>query len=307
MSKILITGSSGFVGQNLIDYFGKEEVLIPPSKDLNLLNSLSVSFYFKEHRPKTIIHLAAICGGIGLNKRKPADLTHLNLKMLVNIFDAIRDFDVEYFYGLGSVCSYYEHCPTPFKEDNMWMGHPEPTNRGYGESKRMMITEFQEHKKQFGLKGAVLVPVNLYGKKDHFDLENSHVIPAFINKFTNAVENNEPEVKAWGSGICYREFLFVEDLCRAIKMAVTSGLDYSEPINIGTGKDISIKDLAYLIKDLTGFAGDVKFTGEVSDGQPKRRLDVSRAKKVLGFEAEIDLETGLKETIEWYKNERPEV
>lgn len=309
MKTILITGGTGFLGQHVQDEFKKHnleniKLLFPSSKECNLLYKNELEKYCIRERPNVILHMAAVCGGIGLNKKRPADLTHLNLKMLVNLFDLVREFDIDWFYGLGSVCSYPVNCPTPFKEDDMWQGYSESTNRGYGEVKRMIITEFQEHKKQYGLKGAVLVPINLFGQKDHFDLENSHVIPALIRKFYEAKVNNESEVHCWGTGGATREFLFSEDAAKAIVKAVLNNLDTELPINLGTGSDISIKDLAELIANLVEYKGKIVFTAKVSDGQPKRRLDVSRAKDMLGFTAETSLEEGLKKTIEWYKKNR---
>ena len=200
------------------------------------------------------------------------------------------------------MCAYPKHCPVPFKEDDLWKGMPEETNAPYGIAKRHLYMMGKTYREQYGIKGAHLIPVNMYGPYDHFDLVNSHVIPALINKFVNARDKELPEVPVWGTGEATREFLHARDCARAIKMAVTERLDYELPINIGTGSDISIKELAHLIKKLTGYDGNIKLTGEVSDGQPKRMLDVSRAKEILGFEADITLEDGLKETIEWYEN-----
>jgi GDP-L-fucose synthase len=198
------------------------------------------------------------------------------------------------------VCAYPQYCPVPFKEDDLFNGFPEPTNAPYGQAKRTLLMLGQTYREQYGIGGAHLIPVNLYGPKDHFDLVNSHVIPALINKFTSG----SSVVKCWGTGEVTREFVYAADAAEAIVKAVILGLDVPLPINIGTGKDISIKDLAYLIAKLTGFKGKIEFTGEVSDGQPERRLDVNRAKILLGFEAKTDLTTGLKKTIEWYLKEK---
>lgn len=209
MKNVLITGSSGFLGKNLLNTINKQSLqkqfnfLTPNSKELNLLDSNSVILYFNAVKVDYIIHMSALAGGIGLNQRRPADLTHLNNKMTVNIFDAIRNYNIEYFIGIGSVCSYPKFCQTPFSESDMWSGKSEETNRGYGESKKMLITELQSHMEQYGLKGAILVPTNLFGKYDHFnknELEDNHVIPALIIKFVNAKENNLPNVYCWGTG-----------------------------------------------------------------------------------------------------------
>lgn len=301
---ILVTGASSFLGKNLMPILQsstEERILTPSSKQLDLLNESSVRDYFDQWRPNVILHMAAVCGGIGANSRSPADFTHLNTQMAINVFEMIRKYQIKYYYGLGSVCMYPSETPVPFKEDDMFNGFPEETNAGYGLSKRMQYMLFKTHKQQYGLKGAFLVPVNMMGLHDHFDLENSHVIPALINKFVDAVENNKSEVLCWGTGEATREFLFAEDCAKAITKCLINKIDYSEPINLGTGKDISIKDLAYLIAKLTNFKGEIIFNRAVSDGQMKRMLDVSRAKKVLNWEAKTDLESALKQTIKWYK------
>lgn len=301
---ILITGANGFLGRNLkqcIEKDTKHNFLTPSSDELNLLSSVSTEFYFATHKIDKIIHLAAICGGIGKNKKAPADLTHLNNKMTVNIFDVIRRFHIESFIGMGTVCSYPKFCQVPFKEDDIWSAKSEETNRGYGESKKMLITEFQTHKEQYGLKGVILISTNMYGFHDHFwHLENNHVVPALISKMVHARNNNLPTVYCWGDGSATRDLIFASSVCESIIKVLENEIDYYEPINIGTGEDISIKDLAFLIAKLTGFKGNIEFTNEVSNGQPKRLLDVSRAKEVLGFTSNIKLEDGLKQTIEWY-------
>jgi GDP-L-fucose synthase len=311
--KILLTGSSGFLGKTIVNSFIQHRsefkksnfiLLTPSSADLNLLNHTSTMNYFFKAMPDVVIHLAARVGGIGLNKKCPADLTHLNLKMLVNLFDAIREFDTQYFYGAGTCCSYPENISLPFIETDIWQGESQETNRGYSESKKMMITEFNMHKKQYGLSGAILIPSNLFGPMDGFNLETSHVIPALIRKFYEAKLNNDPEVKCWGTGGASREFLYSVDASEAFIIAVTKQIDTDKPINIGTGKEITIKDLSHLIAKLVEYDGEIVYTGEVSDGQPRRSLNVSRAKEVLGWEAKVELEDGLKETIKWYKDNR---
>jgi len=300
MKNTVIIGASGFLGKHLV----MDGVMRPSSNQLNLLETDSINAFFEKEKVNKIIFLAAICGGIGLNKKRPADLTHLNLKMIVNLFDCIRRFNIEHLYSVGSVCSYPCHCDIPFKEENMWNGKSEFTNRGYGEAKKMLITEFQTHKRQYRLKGAVLVPTNMFGPHDHFDLTNSHVIPALIRKFFTAVENKDETVELWGTGGVTREFLYVEDAAEAILKAVLSNLDYDEPINLGTGRDISIKELAKMIANLCGYRGKIVFNSNMPDGQPKRMLDVSRAKQVLGWEAKTSLLEGLIRTISWYEDNR---
>jgi len=312
MKRILVTGAgkNGFLGYHVKEAFkpykafgtNQDEIekchMIYVGSEYDLTSKEETDHMFLNFVPNIVVHMAAACGGILANKNSPADFLRDNTLMGINIYEAARKFDCNRVYTLGSVCSYAEHCPTPFKEDDLFNGYPEPTNAAYGQAKRTLLMLGQTYREQYGIGGAHLIPANLFGIMDHFDLVNSHVIPALINKFTNA--DKEDVVKCWGSGSCYREFLFAPDCAEAIVMAVISDLDTPLPINIGTGKDISIKDLAYLIASLTNFKGKIEFTGEVSDGQPKRRLNVSRAKELLGFEAETDLETGLRKTIEWY-------
>jgi GDP-L-fucose synthase len=310
MNRLLITGGNGFLGKEVvkrakyINSFNAGVILSPSSTELDLTNESSVMTYFDKYRPSKILHMAAACGGLGLNKKQPADLTHLNLKMVVNLFDAVHKYNVEYVYGIGTVCSYPMYCPVPFKEDDIWNGMPEITNSGYGLSKRMLLILQSEYRKQYGLKGAHLIPINLMGPGDSFDDTKSHVIPALIKKFVDAVDNNKPQVFCYGTGTATREFLAAEDCAEAIVKAISVELDYEGPINLGTGKSILIKDIAELIGELTGYKGKIVFTGEVGDGQPLRQLDVSRAKAVLGWEAKIDLREGLKRTIKWYKENK---
>lgn len=325
MKKILVTGASSFLGHHVMPLLETQatnvrpnnptrgkvrhprfKILAPSSRELNLLDRVAVRHYIDQYSPDTILHMAAKCGGIGANKNAPAEFIHDNLKMVCNLFDAIREVNcVTHFYGLGSVCGYPKHCPVPFKEDDLWNGYPEETNAPYGTAKRTMLVMQQAFRDQFGLKGAHLIPVNLFGEHDHFDLNNSHVIPALINKFITAVVEGKEEVEVWGDGTPTREFLYAGDCAKAIVNAVTTELDYHEPINLGTGSDISIRDLAVLIKEVTGFTGNLKFTGEIAvNGQPKRRLDVSRAKEVLGFEAKTTLKEGLENIVSWYKTNK---
>jgi GDP-L-fucose synthase len=340
MKKILVTGASSFLGHHvmpLLSLFAwnlepningigvlgrlkspRFEIFAPNSKELNLLNRNDVINYMMENKPDTILHMAALCGGIGANKKRPGEFILDNTKMAINIFDAISEVnlwssgieddykqEVTHFYGLGSVCAYPKYCPVPFKEDDIWNGFPEETNAPYGIAKRHLLVMQDSYRRQFGLKGAHLIPVNLFGSHDHFDLENSHVIPALINKFVQAKNDKCSSVQIWGDGTPTREFLYAKDCAKAIVKSVISQLDYDKPINIGTGRDISIKDLANLIKDVVGFDGELEFTGEISvNGQPQRRLDVSRAKEVLDFVANTDLRTGLEETVAWYVNHK---
>lgn len=308
---VLVTGGTGFLGKNLqkISEDSGINLIIPSSSECDWLSAQSVETYTESNLkspPDVILHMAASCGGILANKNTPASFLRDNTQMGLNVYEYARQKGIKMVYSLGSVCSYPVNCPSPFKEDDIWNGKPEDTNMPYGQAKRNLMVLSQTYRQEYGIGGAHLIPVNMYGKFDHFDLIKSHVIPALIRKFVTAVENNLPIVECWGTGAATREFLYAEDCAKAILLAIKNKFDYDQPVNLGVGKDISIKDLALMIKSLTGFRGDVIFTGAVSDGQPKRLLDVSRAKKLLNWEAETSLENGLIQIIDWYKSNRPE-
>ena len=316
---ILVTGGFGFLGQHLQDTFepyqNKHKIVFLNRQDCDLERYDQVERILFSYSPDIVIHAAAVCGGIKANSKRPATFIKTNLEMGLNLFSAVQHvnrFDrIGYdglptpkttrVYTLGSVCAYPKYCPVPFKEDDLWNGYPEETNAPYGMAKRMLLMMGQAYRQQYDLGGAHLIPVNLYGEYDHFDLENSHVIPALINKFTTAVARRYKKVKCWGTGTATREFLYAGDAAEAIVKAVLTDLNTDLPINLGTGVDISIKELALLIGKLTDFQGEIEFTGEVSDGQPKRCLDVSRAKDLLGWQAHTKLHDGLVKTISWYK------
>jgi GDP-L-fucose synthase len=304
---ILITGAgpNSFLGKHIVKAFNDiglgKEIFTFSSKEYNLTNLSATTELFNRVRPDVVLHAAALCGGIKKNQKMPADMVHQNIKMASNIFDCIYKYDIKRIYSLGTVCMYPKYCPTPFKEINILDGAEEETNKPYGDSKRLLLTLHQAYRQQYGVGGAFFVPVNMHGEKDHFDLEDSHVIPALIVKFIDAVNNKKETVECWGSGNAYREFLYAGDLAALLAQAVKNDFDYPDPINVGTGQTIQIRALAELIAELTGFAGKILFNGAVSDGQPQRQLDVSRAKELLGFEAKIDLKTGLKNTIKWYR------
>jgi len=305
--KVLITGGNGFLGKHVIKklQISAHSFIAPTSKELNLLNIEKTIRFIQYYKPTSILHMAALCGGILANKNSPADFLRDNTQMGINIFEAARMANVEFVHSLGSICMFPKFCPTPFKEDDLWNGAAEETNFPYGQAKRTLLMLSNTYRSQYKIKGSFLMPVNLYGPHDHFDdLENSHVIPALINKFENARANNLPYVECWGTGEITREFLYAEDAAIAISHVVSSNFDSNLPINLGTGQQISIKQLANLIKKLTGYTGDIIFTGEVSNGQPTRQLDVSRAKKLLNWEASTSLEKGLKKSIEWYRSRK---
>lgn len=318
--KVLVTGASGFLGHWVTAELmsrGWDPICLG-IEDVNLVNDNITNYMIYEDGNKLntvpyVIHLAAKCGGIGANRKSPASFMEDNLRMTLNVFESWRYVsDIvsrehrPKLVCLGSVCSYPKHCPVPFKERDLWNGYPEETNAPYGIAKKVMMELMAAYKKQYGYRGIFLIPVNLYGPNDHFDLENSHVIPALIRKFYEAKQNNEPAISLWGTGSASREFLYVRDAATAIVNAMSS-YEGDQPVNLGTGKEITIKKLAETIKDLIGFEGIIHWDTTMPDGQPRRCLDISRAKKSFCFEAKTDFRDGLAETIEWYVKHRDEI
>jgi GDP-L-fucose synthase len=304
--KLLITGATGFLGKHVVKKLREAKTLAiyntPSSKHIDLTNYNSTLSYLRDNRPDVILHMAAICGGIVKNSHLPADFLRDNTQMALNIYEAARQVNVKTIYSLGSVCMYPLHCPTPFKEDDIWNGAAEPTNFPYGQAKRTLMMLGQTYRQQYGFTGAHLIPVNMYGEHDSFDDQKSHVIPALIKKFLHAKDNNLSSVECLGTGSATREFLYAGDAAEVIVKAVLTNFDSELPINLGIGQDITIKNLAILIKELVDYQGDITFKSDGLDGQPKRLLDVSRAKELLGWTAKTSLEEGLIKTIEWYRN-----
>ena len=300
---LLITGGNGFLGKNILPILKNAGIRFwaPDSKTLNLLDYKTTYNIIKSYRPDGILHLAAKCGGILANKNSPADFLRENTQMGLNVYETARNCNIKYVYTLGSVCAYPKFCPTPFKEEDIWNGPAEETNFPYGQAKRTLMMLGQTYRAQYGIQGAHLIPANMYGKFDHFNLVNSHVVPALIKKILHA-KHHGSTVSAWGTGQATREFFYAEDAGDAITEAIIQKLNVDSPINLGTGYEISIQDLAELISKLTGYTGEINFTNEVSDGQPKRRLDTSKAKELLGWEAKTTLEDGLQTTIDWYQS-----
>jgi GDP-L-fucose synthase len=250
-----------------------------------------------------VIHLAALAGGIGLNRARPADFFYVNLMMGVQLMHEAWKRDLEKFVALGTVCAYPKFTPLPFREENLWDGYPEETNAPYGLAKKMLLVQAQAYRQQYDFNAIYLLPVNMYGQRDNFDLETSHVIPALVHKFTDAQERGDRQVELWGDGSPTREFLYVEDAAEGVLLA-TERYSGSEPVNLGSGHEISIKDLATLIARLTGFEGELVWDTSKPNGQPRRALDTSRAEQYFGFRAQTPFEEGLRRTIEWYREHK---
>jgi GDP-L-fucose synthase len=302
--KILLTGGAGFLGKEVAGKLIKvgvapEEIRIPRSKDTDLRRWENCQQSVKD--VDMVIHLAARVGGIGYNQRYPAQLFYDNAIMGIQLMEAARQEGVEKFVAVGTVCAYPKFTPVPFKEADLWNGYPEETNAPYGLAKKMQLVQSQAYRQQYGFNSIYLLPANLYGPGDNFDPQSSHVIPALIKKFVEAVKDRKGVVEVWGTGNASREFLYVEDAARGIVLAAER-YNKPDPVNLGAGKEITIRELAGLIADLTGFAGEISWDSSKPDGQPRRSLDISRAKVEFGFEPQVDFKEGLGRTIEWYKN-----
>jgi GDP-L-fucose synthase len=305
-SRITVTGGAGFLGRRLVDklrQFPNVEIFVPRSSEYDLVDGSQVSRLLRDTRPDLIIHLAAVVGGIGHNKNNPGRFLYENLMMGTQLIEQARLFGVRKFVAIGTVCAYPKFTPTPFKEDDLWNGYPEETNAPYGLAKKMMLAQLQAYRTQYGFNGIYLLPANLYGPGDNFDLETSHVIPALIRKCIAARDEGRPAIEVWGSGSASREFLYVDDCAEGILQA-TIRYDGDEPVNLGTGVEISISDLVRLIVRLSGFQGEIRWQTDKPNGQPRRRLDTTRAAERFGFRATLPLEEGLKKTIAWFEANR---
>jgi GDP-L-fucose synthase len=319
--KILLTGGTGFLGKHIVAEFEKHNyatcyqvkdlydhqdminlIWAPNRKELDLTDPCQVNLWTDFYRPDAIVHMAALVGGIMANRLRPADFMLENVQMAINSLSLCQQTKCKKFYGIGSVCSYPKHCPVPFKEDDLWNGMPEETNAPYGASKRFLMMLQQGYRQQYGIGGAHFLLVNLYGEHDNFNSLTSHVIPALIKKCLHAKTNNLPTIEVWGSGSATREFLHARSAAQAIVKATLSNLDTPLPINLGVGKDISIRDLAHLIAELTEFTGELVFNQDL-DGQPKRLLDISRAKELIDWQDTFDFREGLKNVIQWYREQ----
>jgi len=305
-NRVLITGGAGFLGSYIVEKLNEKGV---NRKDIRIPRSSDMDLRRWENCVKTVknidivIHLAAKVGGIGYNQAYPAALFYDNAIMGLQMMEAARQEGVKKFVAIGTVCAYPKFTPVPFKEEELWNGYPEETNAPYGLAKKMILVQSMAYRQQYGFNSIFLLPVNLYGPRDNFDLESSHVIPALIRNFVEAIENRRNEIEVWGTGQVSREFLYVEDAAEGILLA-TERYDKPDPINIGAGFEITIKDLVEMLTKLTGFSGEVIWNTSKPDGQPRRCLDISKARTEFGFEARTDFKEGLRKTIDWYKNLR---
>jgi len=304
--RITITGGKGFLGTHLIKKFkssGCLNIRVADLPDYNLTDINDIRKMYDETKPEIVIHLAAKVGGIGFNQNKPAELFYDNLIMGSQLLHESYLRNIEKFVALGTVCAYPKFTPVPFKEEDLWNGYPEETNAPYGLAKKMMLVQSQAYRKQYGFNSIFLLPVNLYGPGDNFDPNSSHVIPALIKKCFDAMDSKSDKLEVWGTGAATREFFYVEDAAEAIYLA-TLFYNKSEPVNLGSGYEISIKELIKIIADLAGFSGQIVWDKSKPDGQPKRMLDTSKALIEFGFSAKTDIHTGLAKTIEWYRKNR---
>jgi len=304
--KILITGGAGFLGKFVVkklDERGCREIFVPQSKDYNLVELEAVKRLYQDSKPDIVIHLAAKVGGIGIIRKKPGEFFYENLMMGVQMMEQGRLFGLEKFVAIGTVCAYPKYIPVPFKEEDLWNGYPEETNAPYGLAKKMTLVQAQAYRQQYSFNAIYLLPVNLYGPGDNFAPESSHVIPALIKKCVDAIESGEDKIVVWGTGQATREYLYVEDAAEGILLA-TEYYNKIDPVNLGSGFEISIRDLTNLIAKLTGFKGQITWDTSRPDGQPRRLFNNSKAEGEFGFRAKTNFEEGLRKTIDWYKEQR---
>ena len=300
--RVVVTGGAGFLGSYVVEKLkarGCEHIFVPRRAEYDLVQSEAIKRLYDDTQPDLVIHLAAVVGGIGANRENPGKYFYENLMMGVQLIDEARLRGIKKFVATGTICAYPKFTPVPFKEDDLWNGYPEETNAPYGIAKKAMLVQSQAYRDQYGFNSIFLLPVNLYGPRDNFDLQSSHVIPALIRKCVEAVRSGASEVKCWGTGQVTREFLHAEDCAEGLLLAAEK-YNQSDPVNLGAGFEITIKDLAEKIAALTGFQGKLAWDSSQPDGQPRRCLDVERARQEFGFQAAIGFDEGLKETIDWY-------
>jgi len=304
--RVVVTGGAGFLGSYVIEGLKKrgcKNILVPKIEDYDLVQMDNIVRMYSDMKPDIVIHLAAVVGGIGANREHPGEFFYKNLMMGVQLIEQGRLNKIEKFVAIGTICAYPKFTPVPFKEDELWDGYPEETNAPYGLAKKMLLVQSQAYRAEYGFNSIFLLPVNLYGPGDNFDPASSHVIPALIKKCVDAIESGADHIDCWGTGNVSREFIYVSDAAEGILLA-TELYNGAEAVNIGAGFEITIRDLAEKIVMLTGFEGEIRWDPLQPDGQPRRRLDTSKAKQLFGFEAKMKFEEGLKSTIEWYKQNR---
>lgn len=301
---VVVTGGAGFLGSYVVNKLveqGCRQIFIPKVEEYDLRDRDAIVRMFNRAKPEVVIHLAAVVGGIGANRENPGKFFYDNAIMGIQLIEYARQFEVEKFVCIGTICAYPKFTPVPFKEDEIWNGYPEETNAPYGLAKKMLLVQLQAYRQQYGFNGIYLLPVNLYGPGDNFDLSSSHVIPALIKKCVDASREGRQEIVVWGTGEVTREFLYVEDAANGVLLA-SEQYEKPEPVNLGTGCEIKIKDLVALIIELTGYKGTVIWDASKPDGQPRRLLSTDRALREFGFRAQMPLQDGLKRTIEWYRS-----
>jgi GDP-L-fucose synthase len=304
--RFCVTGGAGFLGQVVVRKLkerGARDIFIPNIENYDLTQITSIQKMMDDSKPDVIIHLAAQVGGIGANREHPGEFFYNNLMMGVQLMHEAWKRSVEKFVAIGTICAYPKFTPVPFKEEDLWNGYPEETNAPYGLAKKMLLVQSQSYRQQYGYNSIFLLPVNLYGPGDNFNPASSHVIPALIRKCVQAVDERYQEIEVWGDGSPTREFIYVEDAAEGILLA-TEKYNDSEPVNLGSGFEISIKDLVYLIADLTGYKGSFNWDTSKPNGQPRRCLDTNRAKNYFGFEAQVSFKEGLKRTVAWYQENK---
>jgi GDP-L-fucose synthase len=304
--RVIVTGGAGFLGSYVVEKLKKRgcrNIFVPLVEDYDLTKEKNVVRLYQNYPADIVIHLAAVVGGIGANRENPGKFYYDNVVMGAMLIEYARQFEVDKFVAIGTICAYPKFTPVPFREEDLWDGYPEETNAPYGLAKKMMLVQSQAYRIQYGFNSIFLLPLNLYGPRDNFNPNSSHVIPAFIKKFVEAAEEEKDEVVCWGTGKPTRGFLYVEDAAEGILLA-TEKYNKSEPVNLGSDLEIPIKDLAELIAKFCGFKGKIKWDTSKPDGQPRRKLNTSKAKQEFDFKSKIDFEEGIKKTIDWYKRSR---